>query len=346
MSRESAPGTPGPIMCDLAGTNLLESESRWLVDPAVGGIILFARNVEGPEQTRALCDAIRSVRPELLIAIDQEGGRVQRLRKGVTELPPMAALGAHYRCFPEQGLALARDTGWLLAMEMAACGVDFSFAPVLDLDDARCPAIGNRAFSDRPEEVVALAGAFIEGLAEAGMAAVGKHFPGHGGVTLDSHLTLPEDTRTLRDLEAHDLIPFQHLSGVLKGVMPAHVRFTCVDEHPAGFSGRWLSLLREKYGFAGAIVSDDLSMQGAAVAGGPAERVLAALEAGCDLTLVCNDAEAARLARLALADRPGSAQQQKRLAGLRFGGTRPDMASLSAFERWQSTRQRLAALSL
>lgn len=345
MRRESAPGPLGPLMCDLAGTALLESESRWLADPAVGGIILFARNLESPGQMRALCDAIRAVRPALLIAIDQEGGRVQRLRQGVTELPPMAALGAHYRRSPDQGLTLARDTGWLLAMEMAACGVDFSFAPVLDLDDARCPAIGDRAFSNRPEEVVALGGAFIEGLVEAGMAAVGKHFPGHGGVTLDSHLTLPEDARSLATLEARDLIPFRRLLPVLAGVMPAHVRFTRVDEQPAGFSRRWLSLLREVYGFQGAIVSDDLSMQGAAVAGGPAERVLAALEAGCDLTLVCNDAEAACQARRALDDRSLSILQQQRLSGLRFRGVRHDMMALTDLERWQSTRRRLAALA-
>lgn len=334
----------GPLMCDVQGTTLCDEERHWLAHPAIGGIILFARNVENPEQMRALCDDIRSHRPDMLIAIDQEGGRVQRLREGVTCLPPMAALGRYYREASSEALVLARDTGWLLAMEMAACGVDFSFAPVLDLDDARCPAIGNRAFSDDPQHVIALAGAFIRGLQDAGMAGVGKHFPGHGGVTLDSHLVMPEDERTLSALEARDLLPFRALAQELSGVMPAHVRFRCVDDQPAGFSRRWLDFLRNDIGFEGVVVSDDLSMEGASIAGGPGKRVLAALRAGCDLTLLCNDPEGAAQARDTLERHDMSAQSHQRLARLCFSGQRQSLETLAGLARWQHTCERLSAL--
>ncbi|WP_299258738.1 beta-N-acetylhexosaminidase [uncultured Kushneria sp.] len=334
----------GPLMCDIEGTHLNEEERGWLSDPCVGGIILFARNVESPEQMRQLCDDIRRCRSNIVIGIDQEGGRVQRLRNGVTTLPPMARLGQYYRRMPDEALVLARDTGWLLAMEMAACGADFSFAPVLDLDDARCPAIGNRAFSDDPQHVTALAGAFIEGFEEAGMASVGKHFPGHGGVTLDSHLVMPEDTRTLEALESHDLIPFRALSDRLTGIMPAHVRFTRIDDRPAGFSRRWLDYLRHDIGFEGVIVSDDLSMKGAAMAGGPGERVMAALEAGCDLVLLCNDPEGAAEARQTLHSPMREPLVQRRLERLRFAGGIVDLATLKEQPRWHRTRERLANL--
>ena len=335
----------GPLMCDIQGTCLNDDERGWLAHHSVGGIILFARNVESPEQMRKLCDDIRRVRPNILIGIDQEGGRVQRLRNGVTTLPPMACLGRYYLDAPAEALELARDTGWLLAMEMAACGVDFSFAPVLDLDDARCPAIGNRAFSDDPQHVTELAGAFIEGLSDAGMASVGKHFPGHGGVTLDSHLVMPEDTRTLEALESRDLIPFRALSDRLDGVMPAHVRFTRIDDRPAGFSRRWLKYLRQDIGFEGVIVSDDLSMEGAAMAGGPGERVMAALEAGCDLALLCNDPVGAAEARQTLHSSMKKPLTQCRLERLRFAGGVVDFETLKAQPRWHRTRERLANLT-
>ncbi|REC96041.1 beta-N-acetylhexosaminidase [Kushneria indalinina] len=331
----------GPLMCDIQGTRLSDRESAWLSHPCVGGIILFARNVESPEQMRKLCDDIRQCRPNIVIGIDQEGGRVQRLRNGVTNLPPMARLGHYYRQSPDEALTLARDTGWLLAMEMAACGADFSFAPVLDLDDSRCPAIGNRAFSDDPQHVSALGGAFIEGFREAGMASIGKHFPGHGGVTLDSHLVMPEDTRTLETLESHDLIPFRALSDELTGVMPAHVRFTQIDDRPAGFSRRWLEYLRHDIGFEGVIVSDDLSMEGAAMAGGPGERVLAALDAGCDLTLLCNDPDTAAQARDTLTSHDMAPASRQRLSRLYFSGERLTLETLMALPRWQRTRDQL-----
>ncbi|WP_456270088.1 beta-N-acetylhexosaminidase [Kushneria sp. AK178] len=331
----------GPLMCDLQGTHLSEQERDWLAHPAVGGIILFARNVESPGQMRRLCDDIRRCNPDIVIGIDQEGGRVQRLRNGVTALPPMARLGRYYRQAPEKALALACDTGWLLAMEMAACGVDFSFAPVLDLDDARCPAIGNRAFSDDPQHVTALGGAFIDGFEEAGMAGIGKHFPGHGGVTLDSHLVMPEDDRTLEVLESHDLMPFRALSDHLVGIMPAHVRFTRIDDRPAGFSQYWLEYLRHDIGFDGVIVSDDLSMEGAAMAGGPGERVMAALQAGCDLTLLCNDPDAAAQARDTLARHTVLPESRQRLNRLYFSGKRLTIETLMTLPRWQHTCERL-----
>ncbi|MFC0269359.1 beta-N-acetylhexosaminidase [Kushneria aurantia] len=342
---DMATAPSGPLMCDIAGQWPSDEERDWLCsDESLAGIILFARNLQSAAQMRALCDELRRCRPGLLIAIDQEGGRVQRLREGVTALPPMAALGELHRHRPQQALALARDIGWLLAMEMAACGADFSFAPVLDLDDARCPAIGNRAFASDPERVVALAGAFIEGLDEAGMAAVGKHFPGHGGVTLDSHRVLPEDERSLAALASHDLIPFRQLAPQLAGVMPAHVRFTAVDEQPAGFSPRWLDYLRQDIGFDGAIVSDDLNMKGAAIAGGPGERVTAALAAGCDMALLCNDAEGGAQARRTLHGYQMTSAQKKRIERLRFSGRADDMAALQARPRWHDIRQRLAPL--
>ncbi|RKR06389.1 beta-N-acetylhexosaminidase [Kushneria sinocarnis] len=337
-------GVSGAVMCDIAGTSLSDEERDWLQDPALGGIILFARNVESPAQMRSLCDEIRALNARLLIAIDQEGGRVQRLREGVTRLPPMAALGRYWQSEPQAAVALARDTGWLLATEMASCGVDFSFAPVLDLDDARCPAIGNRAFGSEPEAVVALAGAFIGGLAETGMAAVGKHFPGHGGVSLDSHLTLPEDDRSLAELRGRDLIPFEQLAARLAGIMPAHVRFTAVDQRPAGFSRRWLDMLRALPGFEGAIISDDLSMQGAHVAGDAGARTRAALEAGCDLVLMCNDPAAAAAARRTVAAQGASQAQRHRLARLQLAGPRPALSELTDDARLSEIRSRLLQL--
>ncbi len=211
----------GPVMLDLEGPQLSNAEKTLLKDPAVGGVILFARNVEDAYQVRQLCSSIRRVRGDLLLGIDQEGGRVQRIKKGVTKLPAMARIGDLYASDPVAGLTLAKDTGWLLGMEMAACGLDMSFAPVLDVESGISSVIGDRSFSSDPEHVAQLGRAFIEGLHEAGMAAVGKHFPGHGGVAADSHIALPVDERPLAELKARDLVPFRELAGVLNGVMPA-----------------------------------------------------------------------------------------------------------------------------
>lgn len=286
----------GSLMLDIAGTWLTAEDRQVLRAPQVGGLILFARNVEHPRQVAELCAAIRRVRPDLLLAIDQEGGRVQRLRRGVLRLPAMRDLGG---CADAE--QLARDCAWLMATEMLACGLDLSFAPVLDVDYGRNTVIASRAFSGDALEVARLAGAFIEGLHEAGMAACGKHFPGHGWADADSHVAIPRDERSLEQIRSTDMQAFSRLAGKLDAVMPAHVIYPQVDAQPAGFSRRWLQdILRGELGFAGVIFSDDLSMAGAHVAGDAAARIEAALAAGCDMGLVCNDRGSAEqaLARL------------------------------------------------
>lgn len=332
--------TLGPVMLDLEGTGLTPEERELLVRPEVGGVILFARNTESARQVSELSRAIRRVRPELLLAIDQEGGRVQRLREGVTRLPPMARLAAGFADQPEVTRRLCRDAGWLLGMEMAACGLDLSFAPVLDVDDVNSRVIGDRSLSADPEIVAALGGAFVDGLHEAGMVAVGKHFPGHGGVVADSHHELPVDPRPLEALRQRDLVPFTRLAGRLDGIMPAHVVYSAFDPRPAGFSPAWLGMLRESLGFKGVIFSDDLSMAGAASAGRPAERALAALDAGCDMLLVCNDRAAALEVIEACRQRPGAS----RLKRLRYARARPELASLTALSRWRRVHAHLEAL--
>ncbi|MDY7116676.1 beta-N-acetylhexosaminidase [Halomonas sp. SSL-5] len=339
-SPHSHPQPLGPVMLDLEGTRLTADEPELLRRPEVGGVILFARNVESATQVRELCDAIRRVRPNLLIGIDQEGGRVQRIRQGVTRLPAMRRLGRDAASDPEVTRRLCQDTGWLLGMEMAACGIDITFAPVLDVDGGTSTVIGDRSFSCYPETVAALAGAFIDGLHEAGMVAVGKHFPGHGSVAADSHLELPEDDRPLEALRAHDLVPFERLVPRLDAVMPAHVVYSAFDPRPAGFSPAWLGMLRESLGFKGVIFSDDLSMAGAAAAGSPGERAQAALTAGCDMLLVCND----RAAALEVLDACREHPPGLRLSKLRFARARPQLESLPALSRWRRLHAHLEAL--
>ena len=283
-------------MVDLAGTALAAAEAEMLRHPLVGGVILFARNYESPDQLRELCAAIHGVRePALAIAVDQEGGRVQRFVTGFTRLPPMRALGRLYERDAMLAASLARATGAVLAGELLAHGVDLSLAPVLDLDFGASAVIGERAFHSTPAGVTALAGALVEGMRRAGMGAVGKHFPGHGWVRADSHHEVPVDERDLATIEANDLEPYRALVGRgLTGVMPAHVTYSAVDPRPAGFSPFWLQeILRTRLGFEGIVFSDDLSMAGARVAGGIVERARAALDAGCDMVLVCNDVTAA-----------------------------------------------------
>lgn len=281
---------PGPLMLDLVGQTVSPRERELLQHPMVGGVILFARNVRDRSQVGELAAEIRAIRPGLLLAVDQEGGRVQRLQQGYTRFPPMASLGGLLAEGADIGEALVRDAGWLLAAEVIASGMDFSFAPVLDIDDCRCEVIADRAFSADPQLATRAARLFIEGLREAGMAVTGKHFPGHGGVVADSHLETPTDTRTLAELEARDLVPFRALSATLDGIMPAHILFPAVDNHCVGFSRRWLQdILRGQLGFGGVIFSDDLSMKGADLVGGYRQKAEAALNAGCDMVLVCNN---------------------------------------------------------
>jgi len=286
----------GPLMIDVAGLELRREDAERLAHPLVGGVILFARNYAAPEQLTRLVRSIHALRaPPLLIAVDHEGGRVQRFRDGFTRIPPMRALGRIWDRQPQRARTLAHHAGWVLASELRAYAVDFSFAPVLDLDYGHSAVIGDRAFHADPLAVTELAQRLCAGMRLAGMAAVGKHFPGHGHVAADSHTDMPVDERSLRAIEDDDLIPFERLCvRDLAGVMPAHVVYPAVDAAPAGFSRVWIGdILRRRLAFEGAVFSDDLSMAGAGVHADVVDRAEAALEAGCDMLLSCNDSAAA-----------------------------------------------------
>lgn len=279
----------GPLMIDIAGTALSDLDRLRLRHPLVGGVILFSRNYQSPDQLTELCAAIHDLRsPMLPITIDHEGGRVQRCREGFTRLPAMAALGRRWDEDSGAATDTARAIGYVLAGELRACGVDFSFTPVLDLDWGRSGVIGDRAFHRDPAVVSALAGYLIEGLRAAGMGACGKHFPGHGWVEADSHVAIPVDEREAAAIE-EDMLPYAQLR--LDAVMPAHVIYPKVDARPAGFSPVWIAKLRRIFGFDGVIFSDDLSMEGASVVGDIVARAEAAWGAGCDVLLVCNAPE-------------------------------------------------------
>lgn len=280
----------GPLMIDIAGTELTDLDRERLCHPAVGGIILFARNYACPEQLDRLCADIHALRtPCLPIGIDHEGGRVQRCREGFTRLPAMRSLGEAWDRDPDPAKMRAREKahaiGYVLAAELRLHGVDLSFTPVLDLDWGRSSVVGTRAFHRNPEIVTALAGELIAGLRQAGMVACGKHFPGHGWVEADSHVAIPVDERTLDEL-APDMLPYRRLP--LDAVMPAHVSFPDIDSNSAGFSSYWINVLRNDIKFDGVVFSDDLSMEGASVAGDIVARATAAYRAGCDMLLVCN----------------------------------------------------------
>lgn len=280
----------GPVMLDVKGLSLDDDDRDLLCHPLTGGVILFARNFESPRQLRDLTASIRALRePELLIAVDHEGGRVQRFQQGFTRIPPMAELESLWHLETKARQA-ARAIGTVIAHELLAHGLDFSFTPVLDVAFGRSSVIGNRAFSSDPETLAALAGELVQGLHGGGCASVGKHFPGHGHVQADSHLAVPIDDRTFEEIDRCDLLPYRRLipSG-LRAIMPAHVIYPQVDDKPAGFSRVWLQdILRKSFKFNGMIFSDDLSMEGASTAGGIVARAAAAFDAGCDMVLVCN----------------------------------------------------------
>jgi len=302
-------------MLDVLGTELTDEDRKRLKHPLVGGVILFSRNYTSQAQLARLTAEIHALRnPHLLIAVDHEGGRVQRFRDGFTRLPPMRELGQLWDEHPNRAKTLAHQTGWVLAAELRACGVDFSFTPVLDIDFEHSGVIGDRAFHRDPQAIAVLAHSLMMGLKQGGMAAVGKHFPGHGFVRADSHLEIPVDERDYADIEMDDLVPFRQMIDFgLAGIMPAHVIYSSVDKLPAGFSKIWLKdILRKELGFDGVIFSDDLSMEGASVAGNVVQCAEAALQAGCDMVLVCNQ--------------PDSADEL--LAGLKWEMSAPGMARL------------------
>lgn len=330
----------GSLMLDISGTTLSQEDIELLQQPQVGGMILFSRNIESPQQVRELTDHMRQIRPDILIAVDQEGGRVQRLKQNFSLLPAMGRLGDLYKTQTQQAIQLAEQCGWLMASEVLAVGIDFSFAPVLDINDIS-DVIGDRAFADNIDDIIVLANAFMLGMKKAGMATTGKHFPGHGSVKADSHIAAAIDPRSYQEIEQKDMQSFIQLMPQLDALMPAHVIYPAVDENPAGFSPFWIQeVLRKKLNFQGVLFSDDLSMQAACVAGGADARILAALNAGCDMGLVCNDREAACLALSALDNY--KMPNQQRLEKMR--GKIPNISisqQLALGDEWQQTQQKV-----
>lgn len=323
----------GPVMVDVAGLELTRSDEERLRHPMVGGVVLFARNFATPLQLIRLTSAIRALRaPSLLIAVDHEGGRVQRFRNGFTLIPPMRALGRLFDRDPRQATEAARGCGYVIGSELQAHGVDLSFAPVLDVDYGESSVIGDRALHSDPLVIAKLAEALQAGLGASGMTSVGKHFPGHGYVRADSHLEIPVDDRSLADILARDIVPFQRLARAgMGGVMPAHVIYPKVDSKPAGFSSVWLQkILRTKLKFDGVIFSDDLGMEGASTAGGMVARANAALDAGCDMALICNDPKAQDTLLDGLEARPIDAALARRLERIRGRALSDDGLRVSA----------------
>jgi beta-N-acetylhexosaminidase len=335
----------GPLMVDIAGTELSADDVRVLKCPLVGSVILFARNYANPRQVADLTASIRAVRtPHLLIAVDQEGGRVQRFRDGFTRLPAVRLLGRVYDADRREGLALAQSVGWLMAAELRAVGVDFSFAPCVDLDYGVSEIIGDRAFHSDPDAVAALAVATLSGMREAGMAAVAKHFPGHGAVVADSHVALPVDRRNYADLEP-DIRPYRPLiDNNLAAIMAAHVVFPAVDALPASLSRRWITdILRGELKFHGCVFADDLTMAGAAAFGDVLARAKLAFAAGCDVLPICNDRHSVELVLGGFGTDVGSAAAQARLVRMRARGEAA--ADLRSSRQWQETAARIASLS-
>ncbi|WP_180121550.1 beta-N-acetylhexosaminidase [Acinetobacter sp. YH12086] len=330
----------GALMLDIAGTELTQEDIELLQTPQVGGMILFGRNIESPEQVRALTDHMRQIRPDILIAVDQEGGRVQRLKQGFTLLPAMGKFGELYLTEPEKAVELAEQCGWLMAAEVLAVGIDFSFAPVLDLNDVS-DVIGDRGFAKNMQDIIPLASAFLKGMKRAGMASTGKHFPGHGSVKADSHVAAAVDHRSYEEIYQKDMQSFIQLQPQLDALMPAHVIYENIDPNPAGFSPYWIQkVLRQELQFDGVLFSDDLSMQAACVAGGADARIQAALNAGCDMGLVCNNRESACIAldgiqNLALPNQERLERMRGKIPQIEIG------QSIELGADWQNVRNRI-----
>lgn len=327
----------GPVVLDIAGTELLEDEAEVLQHPQVGGVIFFRRNFESPDQLHHLVHSIRANRANLVLGVDQEGGRVQRFKEGFTRLPPLGALGNGYARNSSQALEAARELAWLMAAELRACGLDLSFAPVVDADDAFSSVIGDRAFSRDLAVVTELGREYVAGMADAGMAATLKHFPGHGSVAADSHLELPVDERSFEEVWRDDMAPFRALLAYAGAVMPGHLLFSAIDPNPVGFSPFWLQkVLRQQLGFEGIIFSDDLSMEGAAVQGDHRDRAMTALAAGCDAVLVCNQPK--RAIEVIEHLHANANPINDRLARMRATAAVavPPLAALRQSQRWQA----------
>lgn len=330
----------GPIMLDVLGTELTADDMRRIQHPLTGGVILFARNYKNRAQLTALTAAIHAARPGIVIAVDHEGGRVQRFKTdGFTHLPAMRKLGVLWDKDVLAASKAATDVGYVLAAELRACGVDLSFTPVLDLDYGESGVIGDRAFHRDARVVSLLAKSLNHGLMLAGMLNCGKHFPGHGFVKADSHLEIPVDERELKEILAEDAAPYDWLGLSLAGVMPAHVIYPKVDKHPAGFSRKWLTMLRKDFGFDGIIFSDDLSMEGASVAGNVIDGAHAALAAGCDMVLICNSPDKADQLLSGLKIKDGKAMQQ---SAARIAALTPQAPAL-AWSDLQSEARYIAA---
>ncbi len=335
--------TLGPVMVDVAGQELTADDRHLLSHHTVGGVILFSRNYHSLDQLEQLVKSIQQIKsPRLLIAVDQEGGRVQRFKEGFTILPAMRRFGEVYESDQKLALDLAKQCGWLMASEVRSTGIDISFAPVLDIDKGISSVIGDRAFHSDPFVVGKLSQAFVVGMDEAGMQATGKHFPGHGSIAADSHVAMPIDERAMVDIEMEDLRPFQFLiEAGINALMMAHVIYPRVDSQPAGFSSFWMkTMLRDKMHFQGAIFSDDLSMEGAVIAGSYIERARVSLEMGCDMILVCNNRDAAWEVVKSL-DSYENPASSLRLAHL-HGKQSVSRETLVSESRWQEAKDLLA----
>ena len=332
----------GPMIVDLTGLTLTNDDKRRLAHPNTGGVILFGRNFKSRAQVTKLIKAIRAIRPNIIISVDHEGGRVQRFKSdGFTHLPSMRELGAAYAHDALHGAHLATEVGFVLASELRAVGVDYSYTPVLDLDYGGSTVIGDRAFAPSAQDVAVLAKALLHGMLQAGMVGCGKHFPGHGFVVADSHVDMPVDKRSLKKILADDIVPYAHLAQDLGAVMPAHVIYPKVDKLPAGFSKVWLDMLRVQLNFTGAVVTDDLSMAGAAmIYPDVVQRVRAALDAGCDMAMVCNRPNDLDTALAGLpknyARRAHQKGTQARIQNLRARGVALDWGDLQKAPRYQN----------
>lgn len=347
MNTNAADVTLGPVMLDVEGMSLNDDDIRRIRHPLTGGVILFARNFESRKQLCELTAAIHEIRPGVVIAVDHEGGRVQRFRTdGFTKLPAMRKLGELWDRDVLESVKAATDVGYVLAAELRACGIDLSFTPVLDLDYGQSDVIGDRAFHRDARVVAMLAKSLNHGLALAGMANCGKHFPGHGFAEADSHVAIPVDERELEQILAEDAAPYGWLGLSLAGVMPAHVIYPKIDRHPAGFSKKWLTMLRKDLGFQGVIFSDDLSMEGASVAGSVVDGAHAALSAGCDMVLICNSPDKADelLDGFKIKDDPASRASAARIAGLVPQGRVLGWDELQDDPRYRSAKQTIQKL--